>query len=159
MRRSSLYPWSASRSSAAWSPPLQAFSKPVISTDRAGMAAVPQTKIPRPWPLFPPASACISVGGRKDENHGRDGDGGDGWDHCLGGCTCGGRAAGNGLHGLAYTENLGSENGAKVVSSGIFAGIGVKILWNSPRQCPAEGIRNTFSNETPAHLLPGALAY
>ena len=60
---------------------------------------------------------------------------------------------------MAYTENLGSENGAKVVSSGIFAGIGVKILWNSPRQCPAEGIRITFSNETPAHLLPGALAY
>src|SRR5712691_11710765 len=99
MRRSSLYTWSASRSSAAWSPPLQAFNKPVTSTDRVGTVAVPQKKIPRPWPLFPPASACSGVGGQGDENHGRGGDGGDGWDHCLGGCNPGGRAAGDGLHG------------------------------------------------------------
>ena len=58
-----------------------------------------------------------------------------------------------------YTQDLGLENQAKVVASDIFAGIGVKILWHSPRQCPAEAILITFSNETPARLLPGALAY
>src|ERR1700737_2681929 len=51
------------------------------------------------------------------------------------------------------------ENRSKVVASDIFAGIGVKILWHSPRNCPAEGIFITFSNDTPASLLPGALAY
>src|SRR5215471_91224 len=107
MRRSSLYTWSASRSSATWSPPIQAFSKPVTSTDRAGTVTVPQKKIPRPWPLFPPASACIGIGGRGDENHWRDGNGGDGWDHCLGGCTSSGRAAGNGLHGLHGQSRVG----------------------------------------------------
>src|SRR6266852_662571 len=98
MRRSSLYTWFVSRSSAAGSPPLQAFSKPVTSMDRVGTVAVLQKKIPRPWPLFPPASACSGGGAEGDENHGRGGDGGDGWDHGLGGCSSGGRAAGNGLH-------------------------------------------------------------
>src|SRR2546425_13132930 len=60
---------------------------------------------------------------------------------------------------MGYTGNLRLENQAKVVSSDIFAGIGVKILWHSPRQCPAEAILITFPNETPARLLPGALAY
>ena len=58
-----------------------------------------------------------------------------------------------------YTQDLGLENQAKVVASDIFAGIGVKILWHSPRQCPAEAILITFSNDEPASLLPGALAY
>ena len=60
---------------------------------------------------------------------------------------------------MGYTDNLGLENQAKVVASDIFAGIGVKILWHSPRQCPAEAILITFSNDEPASLLPGALAY
>ena len=57
---------------------------------------------------------------------------------------------------MGYTEE---DTPAKTVSSNIFAGIGVKILWYSPKQCPAEAIFITFSNETPAGLLPGALAY
>src|ERR1700680_3136267 len=99
MRRSSLYTWSANRSSAAGSPPLQAFSKPVTSRDRAGTVAVPQKKIPRPWPVFPFASARSGGGGNGDEDHGRGGDGGDGLEQCAGGCSSGGRTAGSGLHG------------------------------------------------------------
>src|SRR3984893_216420 len=99
MRRSSLYTWSASRSSAAGSPPLQAFSKPVTSKDRVGTVAVPQKKIPRPWPVFPFASARSGRGGNGDEDLGRGGDGSDGFDRCAGGCSSGGRTAGNGLHG------------------------------------------------------------
>jgi hypothetical protein len=60
---------------------------------------------------------------------------------------------------MASTGDIGLENRVKVVSSGIFAGIGVKILWRSPSNCPAEAISITFSNDTPASLLPGALAY
>jgi len=60
---------------------------------------------------------------------------------------------------MSQTGNLGLENQAKVVASDIYAAIGVKILWHDPRQCPAEAILVTFSNETPALLLPGALAY
>jgi hypothetical protein len=60
---------------------------------------------------------------------------------------------------MGYTDNLGLENQAQVVASDIFAGIGVKILWQSPRQCPAEAILITFSNDEPASLLPGSLAY
>src|SRR6266436_5153190 len=99
MRRSSLYTWSASRSSAAGSPPFQAFSKPVTSMDRVGTVAVLQKKIPRPWPLFPPASACSGGGAEGDENHGSGGDGGDGWNQCAGECSSGSRAAGSSLHG------------------------------------------------------------
>src|SRR5216684_8730804 len=107
MRRSSLYTWSASRSSAAWSPPLQAFSKPVTSTDRVGTVAVPQKKVPRPWPVFPFASACTGAGGNGDENHGRGGDGGDGLHQCAGGCGSGGRTAGNSLHGQPGGHGIG----------------------------------------------------
>jgi hypothetical protein len=60
---------------------------------------------------------------------------------------------------MGHTDNLGLENGAKVVASDIFAGIGVKILWHSPRQCPAKAILITFSNDEPVSLLPGSLAY
>jgi hypothetical protein len=56
-------------------------------------------------------------------------------------------------------ENPVLENRAKVVSSDIFTGIGVKILWHSPGQCPAEAIVITLSNATSARLLPGSLAY
>jgi hypothetical protein len=51
------------------------------------------------------------------------------------------------------------ENRTKEVASDIFAGIGVKILWHSPRNCPAGAILITLSNDTPASLFPGALAY
>jgi hypothetical protein len=57
---------------------------------------------------------------------------------------------------MGYAEE---ETPAKAVSSNIFTGIGVKILWYSPKQCPADAIFITFSNDTPAGLLPGALAY
>jgi hypothetical protein len=60
---------------------------------------------------------------------------------------------------LGYARNPALEHWAEVVSSDIFAGIGVKILWRSPRNCPAEAIFITFSNDEPASLLPGALAY
>src|SRR6266852_4061316 len=60
---------------------------------------------------------------------------------------------------MASTRDFRMEHLAKVVSSGIFAGIGVKILWHSPSNCPAEAIFITFSNDEPGSLLPGALAY
>ena len=60
---------------------------------------------------------------------------------------------------MAPTADIRLEKRAKAVSSGIFAGIGVKIQWHDLRKCPMEGILITFSNETPASLMPGALAY
>jgi hypothetical protein len=60
---------------------------------------------------------------------------------------------------MGYTDNPGLENQAKVVASGIFAEIGVKIVWQSPRQCSAEAILITISDDAPPSLLPGALAY
>ncbi len=60
---------------------------------------------------------------------------------------------------MASLEDMGLENRAKIVSSAIFAGIGVKIQWHGPSNCPPEGILITFSDETPGSLLPGALAY
>jgi len=53
-------------------------------------------------------------------------------------------------------ENLAA---AKAVSSGIFAGIGVNIQWRRPSHCSTQGISITFSNHTPAGLMPGAMAY
>jgi hypothetical protein len=38
-------------------------------------------------------------------------------------------------------------------------GIGVKIQWHGPSNCPAEAIFITFSSDEPSSLLPGALAY
>src|ERR1700720_3586195 len=98
MWRNSSYTRSASCFSAASSPPLQAFNKPVTSTDRGSTVILLQKKIPRPWPVFPSASACSGGGGRGDENHERGGDGGDGWDQRLGRFNSGCEAAGNGLH-------------------------------------------------------------
>jgi hypothetical protein len=60
---------------------------------------------------------------------------------------------------MASMEDMLLENQAKIVSSAIFAGIGVKIQWHSPSHCPAEAIFITFSNDEPGSLLPGALAY
>jgi hypothetical protein len=51
------------------------------------------------------------------------------------------------------------ENRTKAVSSRIFAGIGVKIQWRHLGHCSTQGILITFSNDTPASLMPGALAY
>jgi hypothetical protein len=60
---------------------------------------------------------------------------------------------------MASMEDMLLENQAKIVSSAIFAGIGVKIQWHSSSNCPAEAIFITFSNDEPGSLLPGALAY
>lgn len=60
---------------------------------------------------------------------------------------------------MAPTADIRLEKRAKAVSSGIFGGIGIKIQWHDLRKCPTEGILITFSNETPASLMPGALAY
>jgi hypothetical protein len=60
---------------------------------------------------------------------------------------------------MASRGEIALKMRAKAVSSGIFAGIGVKVLWHTPSNCPAEAIFITFSNNTPASLLPGALAY
>ena len=60
---------------------------------------------------------------------------------------------------MAGTEDMGLRNQAKIVASAIFAGIGVKIRWHGPSNCPAEGILITLSDETPGDVLPGALAY
>src|ERR1022692_2423743 len=68
MRWSSSYTRPASRSNAVWSPPLQAFNKPVISADR-GSIAIPKKKISRPWPVFPSTSARSGGGGTGNEDH------------------------------------------------------------------------------------------
>ena len=60
---------------------------------------------------------------------------------------------------MSSTPNPAVENGARNLASDIFAGIGVKIRWHSPSNCPAEGIVISFSQDTPSGLLPGALAY
>ena len=48
---------------------------------------------------------------------------------------------------------------AKAVASDIFAGIGVNIRWQHPSDCSKQGILITFSDQTPASLMRGALAY
>jgi hypothetical protein len=60
---------------------------------------------------------------------------------------------------MAPMADIRLEKRTKAVSSGIFAGIGAKIQWHNLSKCPTEGILITFSNETPASLMPGALAY
>src|SRR5580698_9685435 len=67
MRRSSSYTRDASRSKAAWSPPLQALNKPVISADRGSAISISK-KIARPWPVFPPLSARRGGGGTRNED-------------------------------------------------------------------------------------------
>jgi hypothetical protein len=60
---------------------------------------------------------------------------------------------------MSGSGNVALENRAKVVASSILAGGGVKIAWHGPSNCPREGILITLSNDTPASLHPGALAY
>jgi len=60
---------------------------------------------------------------------------------------------------MAPTLDIRLENRAKAVSSAIFAGIGVNIQWRHLSHCSTQGILITFSNDTPASLMPGALAY
>jgi hypothetical protein len=60
---------------------------------------------------------------------------------------------------MAPTADIRLENRAKAVSSRIFAGIGVNIQWRHLSHCSTQGILITFSSETPASLMPGALAY
>ena len=60
---------------------------------------------------------------------------------------------------VAATADIRQERRAKTVSSRIFAGIGVKIQWHNFGDCPPQGIRISFLNETPSSLMPGALAY
>ena len=60
---------------------------------------------------------------------------------------------------MAPMADIRLEKRTKAVSSGIFAEIGVKIQWRGLSNCPTEGILITFSNETPASVMPGALAY
>jgi hypothetical protein len=48
----------------------------------------------------------------------------------------------------------------KMITSQMFAAIGVTIEWRTPwRNCPAQAIRISLTSNTPATLPPGALAY
>ena len=48
---------------------------------------------------------------------------------------------------------------ARMRASEIFRGIGVRIDWRRTLACPGSGIVISLSYRTPAHLMPGALAY
>jgi hypothetical protein len=48
---------------------------------------------------------------------------------------------------------------AQLLTSEIFARIGVRIDWRSTSHCPAEAVQISFQNETDPNQLPGALAY
>ena len=48
---------------------------------------------------------------------------------------------------------------AQLVTSGIFARIGVWIDWRSMDHCPAEAVQISFQNSTDRRKMPGALAY
>ena len=53
-----------------------------------------------------------------------------------------------------------TEQQARPIVSKIFANIGVAIKWcDDLLFCPADGIRISFSSETPRNILPRALAY
>src|SRR5262245_49279564 len=67
MRRNSWYTNSVSRSSAAASPAPHAFSKPVISGDRAASMAFPEENLSQPWPLSAPVSDCTGGGSDADQ--------------------------------------------------------------------------------------------
>src|ERR1039458_6774041 len=68
MRWSSSYTRAASRSNAAWSPPLQALNKPVTSADRGSAIAIPQKKVSQLWPVFRFTSARSGGGGTGNED-------------------------------------------------------------------------------------------
>jgi hypothetical protein len=48
---------------------------------------------------------------------------------------------------------------AQGIAARMFAGIGVKIAWHEMSGCPAQAIRISLSEHTPASVLPGAMAY
>jgi hypothetical protein len=48
---------------------------------------------------------------------------------------------------------------ALLVTSGIFARIGVRIDWLRASRCPSDALLVSFQTETDASLLPGALAW
>jgi hypothetical protein len=60
---------------------------------------------------------------------------------------------------MTHTDDMGLQSQAKSVASAILASSDVKIQWHEPSKCPAEAIFITLSNNEPASLRPGALAY
>lgn len=60
---------------------------------------------------------------------------------------------------MNYTEDMALQSQAKGIASAILAGSGVKIQWRDPGKCPAEAILITLSDNQPAGMRPGALAY
>jgi hypothetical protein len=60
---------------------------------------------------------------------------------------------------MTHTDDMGLQSQAKSVASAILASSGVAIQWHDPSKCPAEAIFITLSNNEPASLQPGALAY
>src|ERR1035438_822646 len=148
MRWSSSYTRPASRSNAVWSPPLQAFNKPVISADR-GSIAIPKKKISRPWPVFPSTSARSGGGGTENE------------DHTLG-CHVGNggskpfcwtkRGAAKGDGERLYGKRPYILIGVRPLASAMFASIGVRIAWNELDSCPAEvgAIQVRLSHDAPS---------
>jgi hypothetical protein len=60
---------------------------------------------------------------------------------------------------MTHTDDMGLQSQAKKVASLILASSGVKIQWHDARKCPGEAIIITLSNNEPASLRPGLLAY
>ena len=60
---------------------------------------------------------------------------------------------------ITPTQDMGLQSQAMKVASVILASSGVKIQWHDPSKCPAEAIIITLSNNEPASLRPGLLAY
>ncbi len=60
---------------------------------------------------------------------------------------------------MTHTDDMGLQGQAKSVASAILASSGVKLQWHDPSQCPGEAIIITLSNNEPASLRPGLLAY
>jgi len=48
---------------------------------------------------------------------------------------------------------------AETTAAGMFAEIGVQIVWHSDRSCPPDAIRISFSDRADPHFRPEALAY
>jgi hypothetical protein len=60
---------------------------------------------------------------------------------------------------MTHTDDMGLQSQAMKVASVILASSGVRIQWHRPSQCPGEAIIITLSNNQPASLRPGLLAY
>src|SRR6188472_939172 len=56
-------------------------------------------------------------------------------------------------------ERIGQTMAAESIASAIYAEIGVELQWRYCRVCPPGGIRIGMTTNTPASLMPGALAY